>query len=255
MVALFLYCCLLFVLQQVAVDVGERYKLPIINSIIIRVIPIESYRLWFAENGMPLAAALNDKYPQLDSESRADRQRIYRLYRDTVNYGEFLDWVVRDGRAVYARFLLTHWGYTLLWNETEDKRGRIFAYNLEYAKEPRGYSVFFERVFPMFNVWASAALCVAVLVANWRQLSPVALLPCNLGLVCVAHAFISYNADALEVERHLLITNILIQMLGLVSSALLIDFILNSQAKLQPLREFKRLSQLALRKLMRRVPG
>jgi hypothetical protein len=50
-----------------------------------------------------------------------------------------------------------------------------------------------------------------------------------LWLIFFANVFLSYNADALEVERHLFITMIAIQLTGFISLALILDHV-NTQS-------------------------
>ena len=53
-------------------------------------------------------------------------------------------------------------------------------------------------------------------------------MPLLLMIVFGFNVLVSYNADALEVERHLFVTNIVVQLCGFLSVALLFDAALNS---------------------------
>jgi hypothetical protein len=49
------------------------------------------------------------------------------------------------------------------------------------------------------------------------------LLPLVFGLLFLFNVFLIYNADTMEVERHLFITMIMVQLLSIWSVSLLID--------------------------------
>jgi hypothetical protein len=127
------------------------------------------------------------------------------------------------------KFLLTHPSYFFLCHETGQELRRIFAYNLWYTPGIRGYSLLTEPVFPLFGILSASLFFVVLIILFFRKRDPILLFPVMLWLIFFANVFLSYNADALEVERHLFITMIAIQLTGFISLALILDHV-NTQS-------------------------
>lgn len=232
--ALFALSVVIFLVQQAGTRIGLRYKLPVINSIVVRILPDSGYTEWFVKNGMPCAAKLQRNFGSLGKPGNVafnddSAYQIWDLYADTA-YQPFLDWVSEKGQSVYTRFLITHPRFFFLTGESKEQLSRIMSYNLYYIDEPRGYSNWIEPLFPIFNITAVVLLCIILLIVYYYTRSaPILLAPVILLLFSILNALLSYNADALEVKRHLFITNILVQLIGFWAVVLIWDEIPLSQ--------------------------
>lgn len=215
---LFALSLILFFVQQHTAKTGKRYRLPVLNNIVYRILPNADYTNWFKNEGLPCLTELKNEY-----SNPADYKAIYPLYLNDSTYKELHEWASEKGNTVYMKFLLTHPSQLLLLNETEEDLKRIFAYDIGYAGEKQGLSRVSFFIFPLFNpislillIGFYCYLCFKDHSINW-------VFPTITALICLENAFLLYNADALEVERHLFFTNILIQFIGLLVTIFILD--------------------------------
>lgn len=220
--AMFILCTGIFFVQQQSSGIGLRYKLPVINSIVVRILPHQDYTAWFVKNGMPCADKLLQNFDRLDVVPDSGQHKLWSLYNDAA-YQPFLNWVTENGQETYIRFMLDHPAYVLGADQTPAQLARVMSYNLFYIDDPRGYSVYIGPLFPLFNIGVVAVLCIMLMMIYSKLKNPVLFGPVMLGLFIFMNAVISYNADALEVERHLFITNVLVQLTGFWAVALIWD--------------------------------
>ena len=212
----------LFFVQQNTAKTGDRYRLPLVNIIAVRIINNPGYTAWFRDKGMPCADSLTLKYRKVDVNIDADRHKIWDLYYN-LNYKPLWEWIHKEGKSAYSEFLITHPGYSLLCNESKQQRQRILAYDLWYSGEPAGYSKTVSKLFPMFNPWWLLICNLLLLLQYFRKKSFTLLFPVILTLVFLVNVFLSYNADALEVERHLFITTVMVHLIVFISLSILGD--------------------------------
>lgn len=198
------------------------------NNIAVRVLSNPGYTAWFEIHGMPDVKILHPVYRRVDITVDSDRHKIWNLYWNQ-NYKAFSDWTVNEGRNEYMKFMLSHPSYFFLLHESKQQLQRIFAYNLWYTPEIRGYSRLAEPVFPFFGFISVTVFCILLIILYFRKRDPILFFPVLLWLIFFANVFLSYNADALEVERHLCITMIAVQLIGFVSLALILDHV-NAQS-------------------------
>jgi hypothetical protein len=222
--AFFLFTCsvILFFVQLNTARVGHRHRLPLMNTIAVRILSNPDYTAWFEVHGMPDVKILHPKYRRVDITLDSDRHKIWNIYWNK-DYNAFSNWTENEGRQVYMKFLLSHPSYFFLFHETKQQLRRIFAYNLWYTPEIRGYSRLTEPIFPFFGFVSVSVFCFLLIILFFRKRDPVLLLPVLLWLIFFANVFLSYNADALEVERHLFITMIALQLIGFLSLAVILD--------------------------------
>jgi uncharacterized membrane protein YphA (DoxX/SURF4 family) len=188
----------------------------------VRILHDPDYTAWFEVRGMPDVQKLHPIYRQIDVNVDSDRHKIWNIYWNK-DYQAFSDWTINDGRKVYTHFLITHPSYFFLFHESRQQLNRIFAYNLWYTPTLRGYSKITDKLFPFFGMISVSVLCLILVILFFIKRKAVLLLPILLYLIFFANVFLSYNADALEVERHLFITIIAIQMIGVIAVALILD--------------------------------
>ena len=226
-ILLFSLAVMLFFIQQNTSKTGKRYRLPMINTLAVRIISNDNYTAWFRNRGMPCTDSLLKNYKKIDLNVDADRHKIWNLYYNP-NYENLWEWIHSKGRSEYIKFMFSHPEYTFLFKESKEQRQRIFAFDLWYSGEVAGYSKWVNAFFPLFSAWWVLVSCLLLLISYFRKREFKLLFPVLLSLAFLVNVFISYNADALEVERHLFITIIMVQLIVLISLALLGDSIIQS---------------------------
>ena len=178
---------------------------------------------------MPCVNQLKQQYSK-----PANYAAIYPLYKDST-FEELHTWAAEKGNKVYMKFLITHPQQAILNLESEADLQRIFAYNIGYSGNVTGISYISEYIFPIFNVISIFLLMGFYLFICLKEKNTKWMFPSVLIVIFTINAYLLYNADALEVERHLFITNIMIQFIGIY----LIAFILDADIVLQILSKYK----------------
>lgn len=206
-----------FFIQQRSAQVGHRHQLPVIHNIVMRVLPNEAYTQWFAARGMPCIDSLKANFSDCTNENK----KIYKLYRNP-DYSEFLEWVKKEGRGTYTRFLISHPSCLFLLNGTTKIRKEIFAHDLLFAGPSMGPGVWVKGVFPLFGSWFVVGLGLLCSLLFLKSKDLRFLLPPVLIILTTGNVFILYNADAMEVDRHLFITRILMELIGFISISLVL---------------------------------
>lgn len=224
-----------FFFQQYTADVGERYKLPVFNSIAERISKNQEYLDWFRQRGMPQADQLVKDFGSMHIDTRPGQAFIYKRYEDST-YTDLFNWVVKDGKSVYTTFVITHPAYFFMMDQSAQERARIFSVgDTKYTLREAGFYANAGNVFPLFNSWLILGLLL-VLVLIYRQWNPSLhlLFPALICLACIVNVYLSYNADALEVERHLFITQIILEVIGIVSVCSILDAMILRFSKRPP---------------------
>ncbi len=224
----------IFVVQQKSAQMGQRYRLPIMNNVVFRILPNNEYLQWFSERGMPCVDQLKKQYSNLDSYPK-----IYPIYTDST-FLKFSDWAGKDGRSIYTKFIVLHPSYLFLLNEKPSDLNRIFAYDIGYTDSAKGYDLIGQYIFPLFNTIIILLLNGFLIFLFFKEKTLVWLLPSVLIAIFTFNAFLLYIADSMEVERHLFVTNIMIQFIGI----LLVCFILDSEFCNRIIGKLKRFSTL-----------
>jgi len=221
---LFTFSLILFFVQQHTAKTGERYRLPVLNNIVYRILPNADYTNWFKKEGLPCLNELQKEY-----SNSANYKAIYPLYLNDSTYKDLHHWASEKGNTVYMKFLLTHPSQLFLLDETKENLDRIFAYDLTYATGEQGLSRFSSYIFPLFNPFALLILIGFYCYLCFKNNSTNWMFPAITTLICVENAFLLYNADALEVERHLFFTNVLMQFIGMLVTIYIFDspFVVN----------------------------
>jgi hypothetical protein len=219
----FCFSILVFFIQQASIRVGERSKLSLNNSMVIRVFPNDGYYKWFVSHGMPDIDTVRKKLSKIDIKNQKHVDMLYTFSGSDSTHPEYFKWLKEHGQNTYAEFLITHPSYTFLQEETREQLQRIFAYNIWYIHSPRSYSKYTSTIFPLFNVWELLFLTLAVFIFYLRKKQFIFLIPLCLAFIFFVNVFLLYNADALEDERHFYLTQTLIQLLSFFEIALLID--------------------------------
>jgi hypothetical protein len=216
----------LFLVQNSTANRGERYKLPVFNSIVGRVSKNDRYVDWFKQQGMPMCAEVVADFRAVDAGSRAGMLNICKKYYDG-SYTPLFEWIRKDGKSVYRNFVISHPDYFFLTDQTNAQVQRLFCVDLHsfgYFQQPDGFFVNAATVFPLFNIWHCMILTALCVMLFFRQKNSIYLLPATLFILFTCNALLSYNADALEVERHLYITQIVLEFVCFISVLFLTDY-------------------------------
>jgi uncharacterized membrane protein len=207
-----------FFFQQHTAQIGERYKLPVFNSIAERISKDPEYIAWFREHGMPQSEQIVADFSHLRIDTREGQAFIYNRYEDST-YNPLMRWVVHDGKSVYSKFVLTHPSYFLLSDQSSQDRARIFSHSLnKYTLKQTGFFTNAENFFPLFSPWLILLLLILLVLIYWRwERSDHLLFPVLIGIMTLANVYLLYNADGLEVDRHLYITEVILQWNGILA--------------------------------------
>lgn len=208
----------LFFMQQKNAEIGQRYKLPIMNNIVFRILPNTAYTEWFVNKGMPSANELAAQYGNMN-----DWKGIYSLYGNP-QYETFSEWAFKEGKNLYVKFMAEHPSYVISLIFSLDFKNKSLSYNLWYSGDCRGYSWASQYILPLFNVYIILILNSIILWFYYKHKIFILLLPSILIILFTANAMLLYIADPLEIERHLYITRIMMEFIGIFLVLLLSDF-------------------------------
>ena len=214
---------LIFMLSNVLATAGNRWYIPFLMTLGLRILPNSEYLDYFVEQGMPLSEALMERSGKpIHSDELA-------ILRDP-KLEEFRHWAKSNGRSVYIRFMW-HFKADTLQNPLKHLEV-IFNPDLRYytatgfrpiITSQRLNEVLYPIRFSLLTVFIANLLAAALLfpALKYRQLLWV--LPLMLILFSYPQAVLIWNADANDVARHSLYHNIELR-LGLW---LLIFFVLD----------------------------
>jgi hypothetical protein len=212
----------IFFVQGELSRIGQRTKLPLANSMVLRVMPDYRYYAWFKARGMPDGKKIRKYLSVLDVSKEDKRSDFYSLYSDPV-YIPFLGWCAGEGSTRYIEFLTTHPSYTLLLREPPGKLNRIWAVNVDYVSKVNGYSVLAEKFFPFFTPVSIVISVILLMLIFLKRKDPGLLYPVILAVTFAINIFLLYNADTMEVERHLFITMVMVQFISIWAYSLILD--------------------------------
>lgn len=205
----------LFVFQNFTNNTGQRYKLPIFNSIAGRISKNDAFLDWFKNEGMPNAVELKQDFKSIDIDLEG-RSVVYKRYSDST-YTKLFNWILEKGKSTYQKFVLTHPRYLLLLDIPSDKIAyNIFCYNTSYLSAPQGFFINADCVFPLFNipVYLIVSIVTLILVFKTKQIKYIFLF--LVFLLFTANAYLIYNADSMEIQRHLYITTIVFELASML---------------------------------------
>ena len=212
-----LLSCSIFVVQHKSAQIGQRYRLPIMNNVVFRIVPNKEYLQWFSDVGMPCVDQLKKHYSNLHVY-----EKIYPIYTD-LKLSKFSDWAGEEGSSIYTKFIILHPSYLFMLNEKQADLDRIFAYDIVYTDPDSKYSLIGQYIFPLFNTSIILLLNVFLIYLFIKEKRVIWLLPSVLIAIFTFNAFLLYIADSMEVERHLFVTNIMIQFVGILSCCFILD--------------------------------
>jgi hypothetical protein len=184
---------------------GDRGDFPIRNVYRVRILPYPDRVAWFQGHGMPQAEIFLDgtRAPHVPD----GRAPVTSVPEDDPATAEWSAWVERDGRRVFARWVLTHPGYVL----TEPLKDPERAFN-NAGGDRSSYAASDQRVVPGLAEIFVPSRPLALLVAAGIALrvvrpraAPGVLFTVGAATVALAlpHALLSWHGDGMETARHL----------------------------------------------------
>jgi hypothetical protein len=219
------FSIVILLFQNYSVNYSERVTLSIINSIMTRIVPNPEYLSWFENEGMPQAKELGKNFNGLKIEVRNERKGIYQFYNNS-DYSAFHFWVRNEGQKKYIKFMVEHPEYTFLINEDPIDRKSILATNMSpYSGKVSGYSHLAENCFPVFSWQYLAFVSIILLLIFSFQKRFILAIPALLIIIFLINVITTYNGDSLEKDRHLFLTNVMIQFLSLWTTVMIFDSI------------------------------
>lgn len=226
----------LFFIQQKTVDTGERYRLSLYHNITLRVSKNSDYLNWFKERGLPLTDLIQSNFKDFNPKSKEDVTKLYQTYNDST-YKPVFDWITNGGKKMYITFLLTHPEYLMLLDQSKKERERIFCYNLipYIGGGFHGYFQIPNAILPLFNIWFMVLFFVLLMYFYFRSASEISkyIIPILLTVLTTCNIFLSYNAEAMEVERHMMFNRVCIEIMAWISLFILLEKYLDSVPKKQ----------------------
>jgi len=217
----------LFVFQSHTVSVGERTVFPVFNNLAGRIAQSNEYLNWFGQRGMPQGEQLQADFKNVVIDSPEGKTIIYKRYYDST-YTKLFNWIRLNGKSTYQKFLLTHFQYTSLNDQSLAQLQRIFAYNTNvYYRKPYKFFHNANNVFPLFNVYVALVLVLTCIYFWFKKREFYLLIPSFFSLLLFINVYLSYNADTMEVERHLYLTTIGIELFSLISLLFIANYALN----------------------------
>ncbi len=197
----------LFAAQNYTSKRGERSVMPVFNSIIVRISQTDKYLEWFKEQGMPDVEEVKADFKNIDVSTNQGVEKVYAVYEDSL-YPKLLKWVKDKGVSTYQKFIITHPGYFFFEDQTSAQLERIFMYDIGgyYPKSPGGFFENADNFFPVFNNYVFILLMLICIFIFYKTKSIIDLMPAILGCLFILNTMILYNADAMEVKRHMFMT-------------------------------------------------
>ncbi len=225
---LVLFSVILFFVQDYTANQGERYKLPLFNSIVGRVVKKSEYLDWFKSKGMPTPLKIVEDFKPIENvDDDALRGVVYSKYFDST-YTPLFNWIVKDGKKTFQNFLLSHPSYLLMKDESPEKISRILCSPyFGYIRESTNFHKKVDLVFPCFSFLFAILVIGIVSFLFFKTGNRIYVLILVLSILTTANAILSYSADTLEVKRHLFITQILLNFICIVSLGLIVDYLVN----------------------------
>lgn len=220
--------CLVFV-QHFSAKKGERFSVPMQNTFVTRILTNHSYYQWFIDRGLPANPRLFTRYYNINTLNDTSRLRLYAFHADTA-CNDVKTWLTQHGQSAYATFLVTHPAYAFLKEEPKEQLRAFSACNLYfYINYPKAHSKYVDAFFPLFPYWLAILLSLICASYAFRTRTLILCFPFVWLLMTGTNAWLSFLADSLETERHLLMTNILVHLSGYMSTALLLNLFIEKQ--------------------------
>jgi hypothetical protein len=183
-----------------------RWALPVAEVITRRILPVPEYLDYFSNQGMPVTPelmALSGRWAHSDEYAILNNLRLRK----------FSNWLFRDGKTVYAKFLISHPVYTLTMPLLNmDEMLAVDFSNIIPGYRPILPIITNEFFFPIGWFWIylgmSALLFGLVLWQHRREATRAFWLMVLFFVFSVPYLYLAWHGDALDLARHASIANI-----------------------------------------------
>jgi hypothetical protein len=185
-----------------------RWALPLAEVITKRILPNQEYLDYFSAHGMPVTSDL------MAFSGRWANSDNYAII-NSAPLKKFSLWLFRDGRSVYAQFLLAHPFYTL--GSPLENLDILLAGNYRGGIPIPGYSpalpglvneFFYPKSWFWLYLWLSLVITLVLLFALLKARSKVFWTVSIFFLLSIPMLYLAWHADALDLSRHATIANI-----------------------------------------------
>jgi hypothetical protein len=183
-----------------------RWALPLAEVITLRILPMPEYQEFFINKGMPVLPEL------MALSGRPAHSDNYAILNDP-RLRPFSRWLFRDGRNVYANFLVAHPVYTLSMPliNIDEMLAADFS-QLIPGYEPALPAVINEFFFPVRWFWVYLGVSVLLFAfVLWRQRREKSRAFWGIVLFfifSIPYLYLAWHGDALGVARHASVANI-----------------------------------------------
>lgn len=201
----------------------KRWKFPLVNLIIQRIIPDEDALLFFEDHGLPMVAELSPL------------SGAVQVYADVDTYADFDQWVDEHGRDVYLQYLLSRPKESVLEPLQQADVILLTQTDLRVNSRTETVPLLQQVVTDVIMVHGShlyvlslGVILFAMVVVrrygvDWRWLLPIGMLWLVYPL-----GFISWHGDSGDVERHSLLAALYFRLGIWLLFLLAIDLVVQS---------------------------
>lgn len=215
---------LLFLVSGASANRGLRWLGPLLHVVANRILSDPDAARYFTKRGMPNSPKIMALAGQWPSE-------VEYLELERPGFEELRDWLQREGKGVYARYLLSHKDKAL---EPFYREPRLFSpHVLDYYAPPTLHkSIVLDTswAFDLLGAWSvpilAAVLLLVGLVLCVRSEHPLLLVSLLVLGSAVPILMMSYLADAAEVGRHFFMPAIQLCVVLLLTTVFCADVLL-----------------------------
>lgn len=226
----------LFVLSNFSANIGNRWVVPFLNVLSVRILPREDYLKEFEVRGMPITPTLMEQEGITFSEE----------YMKNPELESFSKWLFSNGKNIYMKFLLRHPSYLvqapfenwhLLFGFLPDHQGTrndILDYAPENFKEIIPYpwaEILYPKEFGLATLLVSLIITGFILnQENLLKKEPIFAFILALLLSSYPMLILNYHGDASGIARHALASILQIILASWFFILIYLDKFLNKQA-------------------------
>lgn len=209
----------------------NRTRIPLQHVMAERVIPNPEVRDWFIERGMPF----DDSMPGAAATwAQSDAGPLITAPR----YQRYRKWLYSKGPRLLQTYLLTHpveaigrpaRDWQLLLNPLTSPPANTISPEISFYAPPGTIRIpplewsFLPRAWLVVIAWLAALALMIMAVVRTGRLDPRMILVAIALPAAVAGLIVTWNADPLEIPRHVLIPVVLLRLLLVVGLASAID--------------------------------
>jgi hypothetical protein len=213
----------LFAVQSATANRGNRWVLPYLNVLHIRIFPDESAREFYQAAGMPA----DDLTVRI-----LTRNRPRFLQELAFNFAAkpLVDWVETRGRATYLRYLFSRPVDTFM-QPIRQARKLISPLSTEYRTDKLSVPVwlnllsrvFFPLPLGILLAWMGAVAILTYRSATVSGVRPEWLVPGLMLITALPMMYVVWYGDAIEVERHAFQISLQVRLALWIMSVFLAD--------------------------------